>query len=73
MGKHVEKVKPSGFKSFLNFFWAILFGWESALIYLLIGAIFCITVIGIPFGLQYFKLAKFVFLPLGHDFVAEAK
>ncbi|MBR1581401.1 MAG: YccF domain-containing protein [Bacilli bacterium] len=69
MGKEVVKTNPNGFKKFLNFFWAILFGWESALIYFLVGIIFCITIIGIPFGKQYFKMAKFVFTPLGHDFV----
>ena len=68
-GKRVEKTKPSGFKTFLNVIWAILFGWEMALGYLLTGVILCITIIGIPFGRQYFKMAHFVFLPLGNDFV----
>ncbi len=29
---------------------------------------FCVTIVGIPFGLQYFKLARFILLPLGYDF-----
>lgn len=72
MGKKVVATNTSGFKTFVNILWAILSGWWHALINFIIGAIFCVTIIGIPFGLQYFKIAKFVFLPLGHDFVHEA-
>ena len=67
-GKTVTPVNTSGFKALLNFVWAILFGWEMALGYLLSGVLLCITIIGIPFGRQFFKLAHFVLLPLGHDF-----
>ena len=68
-GKKVTPVKPNGIKSFLNILWAILGGWVIALGYLLTGIIFCITIIGIPFGRQYFKIAHFALLPLGNDFV----
>ena len=68
MGKKVVEKKPNGFKTFLNVIWSILGGWWNALMYLLVGVLYCITVIGIPFGLQYFKLARFVLTPLGHDF-----
>lgn len=71
-GKTVQNVKPSGFKSFLNVLWAILGGWEMALGYFLTGVLFCITIIGIPFGKQYFKMGKFILLPLGKDFVKPA-
>ena len=60
--------KVSGFKTVINILWAILFGWEFALGFLITGVIFCITIIGIPFGKQYFKLASFVILPLGRNF-----
>ena len=73
MGKKVVKNKPNGFKAFCNFLWAILAGWWYALINFLVGAILCITIIGIPFGKQYFKIAKFVFTPLGHDFEVVAE
>lgn len=49
----------------LNILWLILFGWEKALGYLIIGLLFCITIIGIPFGLQWFKLARLALLPFG--------
>lgn len=67
--KEVRFTKPTGFKNFLNVLWAIFSGWELFLVYSIIGLIFCITIIGIPFGKQYFKIAKFIFLPLGRDFV----
>jgi uncharacterized membrane protein YccF (DUF307 family) len=49
----------------LNIIWLILFGWELALAHLIIGALFCITIIGIPFGLQHFKFAALGFIPFG--------
>ena len=67
-GKKVVPVNPSGAKKVLNIIWAILAGWETALGFLLFGVLCCITIIGIPFGKQYFKMAKFVLLPLGNDF-----
>lgn len=67
-GKKVSSVSPSGFKTFLNIIWAILGGWWNALLMLLTGVILCITIIGIPFGRQYFKMAHFMLLPLGKDF-----
>ena len=70
-GKKVTKVKPSGFKTVLNVIWAILFGWIDALLYCLIGLLYCITIIGIPFGRQYFKIAHFVLTPLGCGFVSK--
>ena len=48
-----------------NVLWAVFFGWELALGYLLSGVIFCITIIGIPFGKQCFKLAALAFVPFG--------
>ncbi len=70
-GKAVTPVNPSGFKKVLNIVWAILFGWVMALGYLLTGLLFCITIVGIPFGKQYFKMSHFVLLPLGNDFIAD--
>lgn len=48
-----------------NIIWAVLVGWEMALGYLFSGIICCITIIGIPLGLQSFKLMKLAFLPFG--------
>ena len=48
-----------------NLIWIILTGFASALMYLFLGIIWCITIIGIPFGLQAFKLARLSFAPFG--------
>ena len=72
MGKKVVAKKPSGFKTVINVLWVIFGGWWNALMYLLGGVLYCITIIGIPFGLQYFKIARFVLTPLGHDFEKNA-
>ncbi len=48
-----------------NALWAIFFGWELALGYLISGLVFCVTIIGIPVGLQSFKLAKLALFPFG--------
>lgn len=50
-----------------NILWLILFGWLMALGNLLWGGILFCTVIGIPFALQYFKLAKLVLTPFGKE------
>jgi len=48
-----------------NVLWAIIGGWEMALLYLFFGIINCITIIGIPRGLQCFKIMKIAFFPFG--------
>lgn len=48
-----------------NIIWLLLFGWEIAVFYLSAGVIFCITVVGIPIGLQCFKLMRLALLPFG--------
>jgi len=48
-----------------NIIWLIVFGWEFALAHLTIGLVFCVTIIGIPFGLQHFKLAMLGLIPFG--------
>lgn len=49
----------------LNILWLIFGGIPLALEAAFIGLILCITVIGIPFGLQCFKIAKLALMPVG--------
>lgn len=49
----------------MNIIWLFFGGVELALVNLVIGIIFCITVIGIPFGMQFFKIARLSLLPFG--------
>ena len=48
-----------------NIVWILLGGLISALEYLLAGLLLCITIVGIPFGLQCFKIATVILMPFG--------
>ena len=48
-----------------NILWIMLVGWETALTELAIGAVLCVTIVGIPFGIQFFKLAGLSLMPFG--------
>lgn len=54
----------------MNVLWILLGGIWICLSHLIFGAILCITIIGIPFGLQHFKLASVALMPFGKDIVA---
>lgn len=49
----------------LNIIWWFFGGIELAVAHALWGAVLCLTIIGIPFGKQFFKLAKLTLLPFG--------
>jgi uncharacterized membrane protein YccF (DUF307 family) len=49
----------------LNVFWFFFGGLEMALGNLIIGALLCVTIVGIPFGMQFFKIARLSFSPFG--------
>ena len=48
-----------------NILWVVMVGWWMALGYLGAGVLNCITIIGIPFGIQSFKMAKLALWPFG--------
>lgn len=50
-----------------NILWFLLGGFIVSIYYFIVGFLFCITIIGIPFGLQLIKLAGFALWPFGHD------
>ena len=52
-----------------NVFWLILVGIGMALEWIFVGVIFCITIIGIPFGKKCFKMIKLSFIPFGAEIV----
>jgi len=59
-GKEIELGHFGAGGLIFNIIWLIIFGWEFV-----IGAIFCITIVGIPFGLQHFKFAALGLIPFG--------
>jgi len=54
-----------------NVLWAVTFGIGLFLSYLFAGVLTCLTIIGIPFGLQAFKLAGISFWPVGRRVVTK--
>lgn len=51
-----EVVYGNGTFSFLvNLIWILFFGWGMALGNIVLGCMWCITIVGIPFGKQFFK------------------
>ena len=50
-----------------NIFWLLLGGIIIALIYYIVGLLMCITIIGIPLGLQHFKIAIASIFPFGKE------
>ncbi len=64
----VDKPGTSATLSLLmNVLWILLGGIWIALSHLAFGLLFCITIIGIPFGLQHFKLMQLGLMPFGKD------
>lgn len=65
----IEDPNPnSTLKLIFNALWIFLFGWEIALSHLVHGAILAITIIGLPFAKQHFKLIILALFPFGRDF-----
>ena len=56
---------------FGNLIWLIFGGLLSALGYLLGGVVLCLTIVGIPWGLQCFKLAELVIWPFGRRVISD--
>ena len=52
-----------------NILWIILGGLAIAIGWSVVGLILCISIIGIPFGLQSFKMAKLALWPFGAEIV----
>ena len=51
----------------LNIVWLILGGFIVVVAYLIGALILCLTIIGIPFGVQCFKLAGLAIAPFGRE------
>jgi len=63
-GKEVEY--DGGTVSFIvNILWIVFSGIELAIVNLTLAAVLCVTIVGIPFGMQFFKIAKLSLMPFG--------
>jgi uncharacterized membrane protein YccF (DUF307 family) len=72
-GRHVEYGArvTSPLQIIGNIIWIIFGGLYLAVHCLVGGAILCITIIGIPFGIQAFKMIPIVLMPFGADVVSD--
>lgn len=52
-----------------NILWFLFGGLIGGLAWVLAGCLWCITIIGIPVGLQCFKMAKLSLMPFGASVV----
>ncbi|MCU0309654.1 MAG: YccF domain-containing protein [Acidimicrobiales bacterium] len=59
------------FSTIANVIWLVLFGWALFLAWIVSGVLLCITIIGIPFGIQAFKLSVFALWPFGRTIVED--
>lgn len=57
----------------LNILWAFCGGLVTCLEYLLAGLLCCVTLIGIPFGVQCFKIAGLALFPFGKEFTTAGR
>ena len=53
----------------MNIVWFFVGGFWIALTHLVFGALFAITIIGLPFAMQHFKLAGLALTPFGRDII----
>ena len=51
----------------VNIIWLIVSGLPLAAEHAILGCALCVTIIGIPFGLQHFKLAQLALMPFGAE------
>ena len=60
--------------SFLgNLLWIVLGGFLISLYYAIVGILFCISIIGIPFGVQLLKMAGLALCPFGKNVTCDSR
>jgi len=60
---------PGCLSTIMNVIWIFIGGIWISLTHLVFGLLFAITIIGIPFALQHFKLAGLALTPFGREIV----
>ena len=70
-GKRIETTPQAGgcLSIIMNILWICLGGIWISLSHIVFGLVLCITIIGIPFGKQHFKLAGLALTPFGKHIV----
>jgi uncharacterized membrane protein YccF (DUF307 family) len=69
-GRAVERSSEGGcLEVGFNILWLVLVGWEMFLVHVAAGIVLCITIIGIPFGVQAFKMSVLALWPFGRSVI----
>ena len=66
-GKEVIEKGSGGMSTVMNLIWIIIVGVWISLSHVIFGILFGITIIGIPFAHQHFKLARLALTPFGRE------
>jgi uncharacterized membrane protein YccF (DUF307 family) len=67
-GKSVVDAKHQGpLKLIFDVVWIVLFGWEIAVTHLVFALLLALTIVGIPFAKQHFKLIPLALFPFNMD------
>lgn len=62
-----DEGEPGCLSTLGNLLWIVCGWWEIALVHFVCGCIFCITIVGIPFGMKHFEIAGASLLPFGQS------
>lgn len=68
-GSKIRRAEPQHgcLNTFMNILWFFIGGIWIWLTHILFGIVFCITIIGIPFGKMHFRLARLALSPFGKE------
>ena len=66
---HTNKNSSGCLSVLMNIIWILIGGIWISLSHLLFGVFLCITIIGIPFGIQHFKMAGLALTPFAKEIV----
>ena len=68
-GREIIEMEDAGstLNMVFNILWAFLFGWEIAVSHFVHGVVLGITIIGLPFAKQHFKLIPLALFPFGKE------
>lgn len=69
----VNNELPGCLATLLNVIWLLIAGIWISLLHILFGLLLTITIIGIPWGAQHFKLASFALAPFGRSVKIDGK
>lgn len=70
-GSEIRETKTSSgcLSAIMNIIWILVGGIWISLTHIVFGVLFVITIVGIPFGMQHFKMAALALTPFGKEII----